>query len=534
MTNSTTNKTSQIKDDFYSLTTPIYYVNAAPHLGTAYTTIAADVAARYQRMTGKDVGLITGMDEHGQKVADTAKSKNLEPQEWCDSMEPVFREEWNTLDISYTSFVRTTSEAHKRGVQKFWADLYDKGYLYKSSYDGWYCVHEETHYQESELIKTDEGEFLCPECKRPVQKSSGEENWFFKLSSFQEKLLDYYNKHPEFIRPETRRNEIISFVKSGLKDLSISRSTFNWGVPFTFDKSHVAYVWADALISYLTGFGYGDPKREDEFNHYWPVEYHIVGKDITRFHCVIWPAMLMAAGLELPKCIFGHGFILTKGEKMSKSRGNAVKPDDIVKVFGLDAYRYYFLSDVTFGADGSVSLERMVQVYNSDLANTWGNLVSRVFNMTKKYFDNKIPNIDIKLDNPLKDLAGQLFEEYNKCMCDLDFSGCTKAVVKLAEAANIYVQDTEPWSLAKQNKIDELSFVLYNLLEAIRIIAMYMYPFMPITSSSIFKSFGLEDVSNVKNIKQNTEWGQLNCGSVIEQPKNLFPRLDINKISFDL
>ena len=375
----------------YALTTPIYYVNAAPHLGTAYTTIAADALARYERMNGYDVSFVTGMDEHGQKVADTAAAHDMEPQEWCDSMEPAFRDAWDMLDITYTDFVRTTEPRHAETVRKFWNDLYEKGFLYKGAYEGWYCVHEETYYAESDLEKNEEGEYVCPDCKRPVQKTSGEENWFFKLSDFEDKLLEFYEENPDFIRPVTRKNEIVSFVKSGLKDLSISRSTFDWGVPLPFDEGHVAYVWADALLAYLTGIGYSDPERAAEYEAAWPMQYHFVGKDIIRFHCVIWPAMLMAAGMPITHTVFGHGFLLTKGEKMSKSRGNALKPADLVEVFGVDPYRYYFLSDVQFGHDGSISIERMVQVYNADLANTWGNLVSRVFNMTNKYFDGVVP-----------------------------------------------------------------------------------------------------------------------------------------------
>ena len=356
----------------YSFTTPIYYVNAAPHLGTAYTTIAADTVARYQRMNGYDVAFVTGMDEHGQKVADTAAAKGMAPQDWCDSMEPAFRDAWEMLGITYTDFVRTTEPRHAKSVRKFWQDLYDKGWCYKGSYEGWYCVHEETYYAESDLEKNEDGELVCPDCKRPVQKAGGEENWFFKLSEFQEPLLKFYEEHPDFIRPETRKNEIVTFVKSGLKDLSISRSTFDWGVPLPFDEGHVAYVWADALLAYLTGIGYGDEgERAGEFEARWPMQYHFVGKDITRFHCVIWPAMLMAAGLPVTHTVFGHGFLLTKGEKMSKSKGNALKPADLVRIFGVDAYRYYFMSDVQFGHDGNISMERMVQVYNADLANTW-------------------------------------------------------------------------------------------------------------------------------------------------------------------
>uniref|UniRef100_A0A7C9JF45 Methionine--tRNA ligase n=1 Tax=Muribaculaceae bacterium Z82 TaxID=2304548 RepID=A0A7C9JF45_9BACT len=523
----------------YSFTTPIYYVNAAPHLGTAYTTVAADTVARYQRMNGYDVAFVTGMDEHGQKVADTAASKGMSPQAWCDSMEPAFREAWDMLGITYTDFVRTTEPRHARTVQKFWGDLHDRGYCYKDSYEGWYCVHEETYYAESDLEKNEEGQLVCPDCKRPVQRmSSGEENWFFRLSDFQQPLLDFYASHPDFIRPETRRNEIVAFVEGGLKDLSISRSTFDWGVPLPFDEGHVAYVWADALLAYLTGIGYGDDEeRAGEFEARWPMQYHFVGKDITRFHCVIWPAMLMAAGLPVTHTVFGHGFLLTKGEKMSKSKGNGVMPADLVEVFGVDAYRYYFMTDVQFGQDGNISMERMVQVYNADLANTWGNLVSRVFNMTKKYFDGRVPEAPVNvpgMDNPLAAVVAELYGTYDECMAQVDFTGAAAAVQKLAEAANLYVEQAAPWTLAKDPaKANQLAFVMYNLLESIRIIALYMAPFMPNTSAEVCRRLGLADPALVEDIQAATVWGQLPAGNAVEVGDPLFPRLDTDAISLE-
>ncbi len=525
----------------YSITTPIYYVNAAPHLGTAYTTIAADTVARYQRMNGYEVSLVTGMDEHGQKVADTAAEKGMTPQDWCDSMEPAFRDAWEMLGITYTDFVRTTEPRHARSVQKFWTDLYEKGYLYKGSYEGWYCVHEETYYAESDLEKNEEGQLVCPDCKRPVQlMASGEENWFFKLSDFQEPLLAFYEENPDFIRPETRKNEIVSFVSSGLKDLSISRSTFDWGVPLPFDEGHVAYVWADALIAYLTGIGYADEgDRAGEFERKWPMQYHFVGKDITRFHCVIWPAMLMAAGLPVTHTVFGHGFLLTKGEKMSKSKGNALKPADLVRVFGVDAYRYFFMSDVQFGHDGSISMERMVQVYNADLANTWGNLVNRVFNMTKKYFDAKVPqapaDAQATLDNPLRDLAAGLYGEYDACMSDVDFTGAAAAVQRLASRVNLYVDEMAPWKLAKDEAFaGELAAVMYNMLEAIRIIALFFAPFMPTTSAEVFRRLSLAGIDAIDDIAAACAWGGLPAGNDVETGDPLFPRLDVDEIDLKM
>lgn len=520
----------------YALTTPIYYVNAAPHLGTAYTTIAADALARYERMNGYDVSFVTGMDEHGQKVADTAAAHDMEPQEWCDSMEPAFRDAWDMLDITYTDFVRTTEPRHAETVRKFWNDLYEKGFLYKGAYEGWYCVHEETYYAESDLEKNEEGEYVCPDCKRPVQKTSGEENWFFKLSDFEDKLLEFYEENPDFIRPVTRKNEIVSFVKSGLKDLSISRSTFDWGVPLPFDEGHVAYVWADALLAYLTGIGYSDPERAAEYEAAWPMQYHFVGKDIIRFHCVIWPAMLMAAGMPITHTVFGHGFLLTKGEKMSKSRGNALKPADLVEVFGVDPYRYYFLSDVQFGHDGSISIERMVQVYNADLANTWGNLVSRVFNMTNKYFDGVVPTPPAGAeDNPLAEIAADLYKEYDEAMANVDFSAAAAAVQKLASRVNLYVEDSAPWNLAKSEETaDELAAVIYNALEAIRIIALFTAPFMPTTSNEVFNRMSLGDITDITEIEAASVWGQLTPGLSVETGTPLYPRLDVDAIDFSL
>lgn len=520
----------------FSITTPIYYVNAAPHLGTAYTTIGADTLSRYKRMDGYDVAFVGGMDEHGQKVADTATKKGMTPQEWCDSMEPAFLDAWKLLDITYTDIVRTTEDRQARTVQKFWGDLYDAGWLYKSSYEGWYCVHEETYYAESDLDKDDEGTFVCPECHRPVQQASGEENWFFKLSEFQDKLLAFYDEHPDFIQPVTRRNEIVTFVQGGLKDLSISRSTFDWGVPLPFDDGHVAYVWADALLAYFTGIGYADPERAGEFESRWPMQYHFVGKDITRFHCVIWPAMLMAAGLPVPEKVFGHGFLLTKGEKMSKSKGNGVMPADLVRIFGVDAYRYYFMSDVQFGHDGNISMERMVQVYNADLANTWGNLVSRVFNMTNKYFEGKVPSVsEAAADNPLRELADGLYDTYNACMDEVDFTGAAQAVQALASRVNLYVEESAPWNLAKDpSKSEELASVIYNALEACRIIALFMAPFMPRTSNEVWRRLHLEGIETISDIAAQSAWGLLPCGNTVELGDPLFPRLAVEDIDLNL
>jgi methionyl-tRNA synthetase len=345
-------------------------------------------------------------------------------------------------------------------------------------------------------------------------------------------LLKFYEENPDFIQPISRKNEIVSFVSRGLKDLSISRSTFDWGVPFLFDEGHVAYVWADALLFYFTGIGYGDETRKQELEAAWPADFQFVGKDITRFHCVIWPAMLMAAKKPVPKTVFGHGFLLTKGEKMSKSKGNALSPADLVDIFGVDAYRYYFMSDVSFGSDGSISLERMCQVYNADLANTWGNLVSRVANMTKKYFDSKVPAHTKNFkSNPLFDIAEKLYAEYNAAMEHVDFTAAANAVMELAHAANLYVESSEPWNLAKdEEKYGELADVIYNALEAIRIIALYMMPFCPRTSQDVLSRIGCGDLSSTNKVEELSEWGLLKSGNEVSVGEPLFPRLDESKI----
>ena len=528
------------KETFY-ITTPIYYPSDNLHIGHAYTTVAADTMARFKKQEGYDTFFLTGTDEHGQKIERKAQAKGVTPQAYVDEIVRGIKELWKLMDVDYDDFIRTSDERHVKAVQKIFRKLYEQGDIYKGSYEGWYCVHEETYYAESDLEKNEDGQLVCPDCKRPVQKAGGEENWFFKLSEFGDKLLAFYEENPDFIRPETRKNEIVSFVKSGLKDLSISRSTFDWGVPLPFDEGHVAYVWADALLAYLTGIGYGDEgERAGEFERRWPMQYHFVGKDITRFHCVIWPAMLMAAGMPITHTVFGHGFLLTKGEKMSKSKGNALKPADLCRVFGVDAYRYYFMSDVQFGADGSISLERMVQVYNADLANTWGNLCSRVFNMTKKYFDGQVPEVPVSAAalveaNPLREITEELYAEYDRALGDVDFTAAAAAVQKLAGRVNLYVEESAPWNLAKNEETaDELAAVIYNALEAIRIIALYMAPFMPNTSAEVFRRLSLGDVTAVTDIEAATAWGQLPAGNAVEIGDPLFPRLDMDAVDLDM
>jgi len=517
------------KGSFY-LTTPIYYVNSVPHLGTAYTTIAADALARYRRMAGHDVFFLTGLDEHGQKVAQAAEENSMDPQAWVDSIAPKFVEAWEMLDISNDDFIRTTEERHKRGVQAFWTKLHDEGYLYKGGYEGWYCVPDETYWSEEQLA-----EGKCPECGREVEFIR-EENWFFKLSEFARPLLDFYAAREAegrpFIQPQTRRNEVLSFVEGGLRDLSISRTTFSWGVPLPFAENHVTYVWIDALLNYITAVGYGadDAESKERFERYWPASVHFVGKDIIRFHCVIWPAMLMAAGVELPETVFAHGFLLTKGEKMSKSKGNAVTPASLVERFGVDAYRYYFLRDVQFGHDGSISMESMVQRYNGDLANDWGNLCSRLFNMVGKYFDGAIPEAPdaepTDADSTLCSLAGFLPEKYEAAMARLDYVAALEATWDLVKDANRYIENEAPWNLAKhEDTMPRLRTVIYNVLEAVRIAALFTAPVMPETSAEVWRRLSLGDISQVTDIAAAAQWGGLDAGGMVSKGDPLFPRI---------
>ena len=517
------------KPSFY-LTTPIYYVNSVPHLGTAYTTVAADTLARYRRLTGHDVWFLTGLDEHGQKVEEAASKADMTPKEWVDTLAVEFKDTWKMLSISNDQFIRTTDEMHMTAVQKLAQTLYDKGDIYAGTYEGWYCVPDEAFWTQNDLEnKNDEGEWLCPDCNRPVRYVE-EENYFFKLSKYEDALLEWYASNPECIGPETRYNEVVSFVKGGLRDLSISRSNVKWGIPLPWDEDHTIYVWLDALSNYITAIGYGDDARTAELEHRWPTQIHYVGKDIIRFHCVYWPAFLMAAGLPVPEKVYAHGFLLTKGEKMSKSKGNAQTPAELVERFGVDGYRYYFLRDVTFGMDGSISMESMVQRYNGDLANDWGNLVSRLFNMVDKYCDGLVPDPSGAGDESegarLRDIATSLPETVEALMAKLNYSGALEAMWELVKATNHYIETSAPWVLAKEEAtIPRLHAVLYNALEAVRIVALFTAPVMPNTSAEVFRRLSLADIWQTDDLAQASVWGQLPVGNEVSKGDPLFPRI---------
>ena len=517
------------KQSFY-LTTPIYYVNSVPHLGTAYTTIAADVMARYRRMRGDDVWFLTGLDEHGQKVAEAAKNAGVTPTEWVDRLAGEFQDAWNLLDISNDQFIRTTDQMHVEAVQKLAQVLYDRGDIYQGTYDGWYCVPDEAFWTEGELTeKSDDGDWLCPDCHRPV-KYVEEDNYFFRLSAYEDALLEWYASHPECIGPETRYNEVVSFVKSGLRDLSISRANVSWGIPLPWDESQTIYVWLDALSNYINAIGYGDPARLAEFDSRWPAQIHYVGKDIIRFHCVYWPAFLMAAGLPLPKKVFAHGFLLTKGEKMSKSKGNAQTPAELVAKFGVDGFRYFLLRDVVFGSDGNVSVEAMVQRYNGDLANDWGNLVSRLFNMVDKYCDGEVPDPTVLDDEGegarLREIAQTLPDCVEQRMGALNYSGALDAIWELVKEANRYLEESAPWALANDEQtMPRMRAVLFNALEAVRIVALFTAPFMPNTSAEVFRRLSLGEIGAVDDLAEAVTWGQLPVGNAVIKGDPLFPRI---------
>ncbi len=511
------------KQNSFYLTTPIYYVNSVPHLGTAYTTIAADALARYRRMCGDDVWFLTGLDEHGQKVEQAATENGVTPQEWADRMAARFREAWAMLNISNDDFIRTTEPRHERGVREFLTALYERGDIYPGTYEGWYCVPCETYFTEEQLAD----DHTCPQCGRKVEFVR-EDNYFFKLSAYQDRLLAYFEAHPGFIRPESRKNEVLSFVKGGLRDLSISRANVKWGIPLPWDDTHTIYVWFDALINYITAIGYGDPEKTGEFTKRWPAQLHFVGKDIIRFHCVIWPAMLIAAELPVPERVFAHGFLLTKGEKMSKSKGNAMAPADLVAKFGVDGYRYYFMREVQFGLDGSISLEAMVQRYNGDLANDWGNLCSRLFNMVGKYCDGQVPRPGEPSDDDaeLIAIADGLPPAFASRMDALDYAGALDSAWELIKRTNRYIEDAAPWNLAKSEEtLPRLRTVLYNALEAVRIAALFTAPVMPATSQEVWSRMGLGDPLAVTDIAAVATWGGLPAGNAVVKGEALFQRI---------
>ena len=510
---------------FY-LTTPIYYVNDAPHIGHAYTTVAGDVLTRWHRQRSESVWFLTGTDEHGEKVMNTAAANNVKPQDWCDRLvEEAWKPNWSALNVANDDFIRTTEPRHEERVQRFMTLLKDNGYIYAGKFEGPYCIGCEEFKLPGDL---DDGK--CKIHGKPVEMLS-EDNWFFKLSAFVPQLLEHYKNYPEACEPASARNEVIAFLESGVRDLSISRSTFDWGIPVPWDTDQVIYVWFDALLNYATAVGLGDDPNSEggkKFAKTWPADVHLVGKDILRFHAVIWPAMLMAANVAIPKKVFAHGWLLVGGEKMSKSKLTGIAPSDITDHFGVDAFRYYFLRAIPFGTDGSFSWEDMSARYTSELANDFGNLASRLIAMIEKYCDGVIPAV--AKDAELAAMLETTVVAADKAMVALDFQGGINAIMEFCKRVNGYVTIKEPWAIAKdESRTAELNEVLYNTADAIRALAVLLHPVMPATTQTLWESIGAQaTLGNIadQKISEVSTWGVLPQGCKVTKGAVLFPRLE--------
>ncbi len=495
----------------FFITTPIYYVNDVPHLGHAYTMVSADSFARWHRLISDDVFFLTGTDEHGLKIAQAAAENGMSPKEWTDQLSPRFQDAWQKLNISYDDFIRTTEPRHYETVQSFLKSVYDNGFIYKDIYRGLYCVSCEAYYQEAELDKGN-----CPIHNRPVTLME-EENYFFRLSAFTERLLEWYDRLPEAVRPSSKRNEALGFIRQGLQDISITRTSINWGVPVPWDSQHVFYVWYDALINYLTAIDYG--RDQAKFQRWWPSVHHVIGKDIIRFHCVWWPAMCMAAGIDPPANIFVHGWLLVGGEKMAKSAGNKVDPLELADDFGLDAVRYYLLRDTNFGSDGDFTYEALTSRYNSDLANNLGNLLQRVSTVVVSKLEGKAPKP--VAESPLAAFATEVMERVKVSWNQFAPQDALEALWSLIHEANAILEVVAPWKLAPGPEIEN---VLGDALECLRLVCIGLYPVMPGASSEVWRRIGLDGSPEDVDVMSALRWGQYQSSMIIEKGAPLFPR----------
>lgn len=516
------------KGKFY-ITTAIAYTSRKPHIGNSYEIVLTDAIARYKRMLGYDVFFLTGTDEHGQKIEEYAKEAGVTPKEYVDKVAGEIRVICDSLNTTYDKFIRTTDDYHEKAVQKIFKKLYDKGDIYKGEYEGMYCTPCESFWTESQLDENG----CCPDCHREVKKAK-EEAYFLKLSKYQKQLEEYIESNENFIYPESRKNEMLNnFIRPGLQDLCVSRTSFKWGIPVTFDEKHVIYVWLDALSNYITALGYDPDGSSDLYKKYWPADVHIIGKDIVRFHTIYWPIMLMALGEPLPKQVYGHPWLLFGEDKMSKSKGNVIYAEDLIEVFGVDAVRYYLLSEMPHASDGSITYATLIERYNSDLANTIGNLVNRTIAMQKKYFDGVIqPNDTAEpLDDEVKALAVKTLADVDKCFNEYKIADSIECILTLARRLNKYIDETMPWALAKdESKKARLGAVLYNLLEGIRYLAILLKPYMPDTSKEILAQLNT-DVTDYDSL---LTFGRLKAGESVGEPKVLFSRIDSEKLIAEL